>query len=126
MITENIHNTTTSLDSLLIEAVTNYTIARSNVENASNKSAFEAARIEEAKWMSYCLAWIARARAFELIIEGESLTSKLDKTKQENEQMRTENISLRQLNDRLVKENRELHKFVDERLGGKSVGDLKP
>ncbi len=126
-----------SLADLLSEAVTNYTLSKSSlkqlaffqkkdkVDRALNNVILKELANEK-KWLSSCLLYITYARNHDLIVETESMASKLRKVKGENERLKNENDNLRKLNIDLSKENARLHSlFPDNQRGKSEVGDLE-
>ena len=128
---------TQSLTNLLSEAITNYTLAKSGLKalymlrrKTKQDSALTQVILEqynvEKYWRAQCLKYITYAKNNDLIVETESITYRLKKSEQENEQLKSENLVLKKRNKELENENKRLSQiFPDSRKGNTEYGDLE-
>jgi hypothetical protein len=126
-----------SLQNLLSEAISNYMTARSVIlrictlmlkNNIGVTQTFLDASKNLSTWTNACLHYITHARNLDLIIETESLSSKLEKLQKESELLKAENLELKKKN---VELNRFSKNFPDSQDGNEKDdhgerGDLHP
>lgn len=126
-----------SFTNLLSEAIANYTLIKSNVKQLSMQwkkrkvdHALNSVILRECdnekKWRAICLRYITYARNNDLIVETDRMASKLNKTQQENEQLKSENLILKKKNKELEIKNKRLSQiFPDSQKGNAEYGDLE-
>jgi len=110
----------------LTEALANYKITAHNVENTIDKPEEQKKALEqEGEWLGQCFLWITHAQNLGLVIEHESMTSKIKQLGQENTQLKERIGNLVKLNVKLTVENKRLHSLLGNGRGDAEVGNVE-
>ena len=117
---------TISLQIVFTNSISDYAITKSNLELATSEEAITKARQTHDKNIKRLLYWVTVARNENVISERESMVSKIKRLDAENMYLKEQLTSLRILNEKLVSENKILHKlFPDNQSGTSEYGDVE-